>query len=90
MVGTNRTEQGQIPTVNQGLEALAGRTSIAPIPRKFPQDPYLNRTPADGWGNPFIYLVPGTGGRSYEIISYGRDGEPGGEGEDADISSLQL
>lgn len=43
--------------------------------------------PKDPWGQDYIYLVPGRGGESFEIISYGSDGEPGGEGNAADLSS---
>jgi len=52
--------------------------------------PYLQDTevvPQDGWKRPFEYTVPGEGGRDYEIVSYGADGQPGGEGADADILS---
>lgn len=48
--------------------------------------PYLPReVPADPWGNPYIYSVPGEDGAPYKLLSYGRDGRPGGEGDDADI-----
>ncbi len=61
-----------------------------PTPAKYPGDGYLDtrELPTDGWGNPFIYLVPGRDGKSrYEIISYGSDGQPGGEDFAVDISS---
>lgn len=44
----------------------------------------------DPWGNPYYLLVPGPGNYPYEIVSYGADGEPGGEGENADLSSVSL
>lgn len=87
-----RTEQGRYPTQEQGLEALVRKPDREPIPRRYPEEGYLsgNRLPLDAWGNPFVYLSPGRAGEPYEIISYGSDGEPGGTGEAADISSSQL
>jgi general secretion pathway protein G len=52
---------------------------------------YLDRTtvPNDPWKNPYIYEPP-SGGQSFRIISYGRDGAPGGEGDDADIDNIMI
>lgn len=48
--------------------------------------PYLPKDiPLDPWGNPYLYSRPGKDGRAYELYSYGRDGKPGGEDDDADI-----
>jgi len=82
-------EQGHIPTMDQGLLALVERPVLAPVPERYPQDGYLDglTVPNDPWGNTYIYLVPGRSGESFEIISYGSDGEPGGSGDAADISS---
>jgi general secretion pathway protein G len=79
------------PTQEQGLQALVEPSTIAPVPRKFPKEGYLDRRtlPLDPWGHDYVYLIPGSNGESFEVISYGRDGEPGGEGEDADISTAQ-
>jgi len=67
-------------------------SALDPQPRKFPKDGYLDRSklPLDPWQHEYIYLIPGSKGESYEIICYGRDGEPGGEGVDADISTSDL
>jgi len=46
--------------------------------------------PKDPWGNVYQYASPGSDGRDYEITTYGRDGKPGGEGYDADISTATL
>jgi general secretion pathway protein G len=51
---------------------------------------YLKTLPKDPWGNPYQYVTPGTDGRDYDITSYGRDGKPGGEGPDADISTATI
>jgi len=85
-----RAEQGAYPNQRQGIIALVEATSMAPVPKSYPEEGYLDSYPLDPWKNEFIYLVPGSNGKKYEIISYGNDGEPGGEGEDADISSLTL
>ena len=86
-----RTEQQRVPTQSQGLEALVRKPILEPIPRTYPQDGYLDSTvlPLDPWGHAYIYLTPGRHGESFEIISYGRDGEPGGADEDADLSSSE-
>ena len=78
-----------LPTQRQGLEALVAKPSVPPVPRNWREGGYLeNRTiPADPWGNPYVYLSPGSSKEPYEIISFGADGAPGGEGEDADLSS---
>ncbi|KKO46976.1 general secretion pathway protein GspG [Arsukibacterium ikkense] len=48
--------------------------------------PYLPRdVPLDPWDNPYVYAVPGTNGEPFSLMSYGRDGVPGGEGEDEDV-----
>ncbi|MBW7909000.1 MAG: type II secretion system major pseudopilin GspG [Kiritimatiellae bacterium] len=87
-----RTEQGRFPTQEQGLDALVRIPDREPIPRTYPRDGYLDgtRLPLDPWNNPFIYLTPGRSGESYEIISYGSDGEPGGTDDASDISSSAL
>lgn len=75
------------PTTEQGLEALITKPTSAPEPKNYRSDGYLkgNSVPTDSWGNEFLYFLDK--GR-YEIISLGADGQEGGEGEAADISSL--
>lgn len=87
-----RTEQSRLPTQEQGLEALVAKPTVDPIPEKYPDEGYLEsrKLPQDPWKHDYIYLVPGRKGEPYEIMSYGGDGEPGGEGEAADISSSEL
>ncbi len=82
-------DNGRYPSQRQGLQALVEPSSLDPRPFRFPEGGYLDRRelPSDPWGNPYVYLIPGPRGESYEILSYGRDGQPGGEGEDADIST---
>jgi len=80
---TYRLDVGKYPTSDMGLKAL----------REKPEDvekwdgPYLPKDiPLDPWGNAYEYRSPGDHGE-YDILSYGADGSPGGENEDADIVS---
>ena len=86
---TYRMAHGRYPTQQQGLEALVRKPAQEPIPENYPDSGYLSgRTvPADPWKNPYIYLCPGRQNEPFEILSYGADGEPGGSGADADVSS---
>ncbi len=87
-----RMDNQMLPSQRQGLQALVQPSPLDPQPRKFPTEGYLERRtlPLDPWGNDYVYLIPGSNGETYEVICYGRDGEPGGEGEDADISTASL
>lgn len=87
-----RLDQGRLPTQEQGLEALVSRPTRPPIPANYPDEGYLDsRTvPLDPWGHEYIYLTPGRRGEPFEIITYGSDGEPGGESDAADISTSDL
>lgn len=81
---TYRLDVGRYPTTEEGLAALMA----APISASTKWNgPYLKKNvPQDPWGHPYIYRSPGSKGE-YEIISTGKDGQPGGEGENADIVS---
>ena len=86
---TYRMAHGRYPTQQQGLEALVRKPAQEPIPENYPDSGYLSgRTvPADPWKNPYIDRCPGRQNEPFEILSYGADGEPGGSGADADVSS---
>ena len=88
-LNTYRMAHGQYPSQTQGLEALVRKPDRDPIPANYPAGGYLNsRTlPLDPWKRPYLYLIPGRQDEPFEILCYGADGEPGGEGADADISS---
>lgn len=81
-----RLDAGTYPTTAQGLAALRSAPAQPPAPLTW-RGPYLRREiPADPWGRPYVYLFPGTdGAAAFDLYSLGRDGRPGGEGEDADI-----
>lgn len=80
------------PSTEQGLEALITKPSVGRIPEKWREGGYLEKNfiPLDPWGHPYVYLSPGRNGEDYEIISYGKDGQEGGQGYDADISSSEI
>lgn len=78
-----RLDVGRFPATEAGLAAL----NQAPAGEARWRGPYLKKdVPRDPWGQPYQYRQPGERGE-YEITSYGRDGKPGGAGDDADISS---
>ena len=87
-----KTEQGRFPTQEQGLEALCVKPTSSPVPQQYPEGGYLEsrKVPVDPWNREYVYLVPGRHNEPYEVITYGSDGEQGGTGEDADISSSDL
>ena len=84
-----RLDNYQYPTTEQGLHALVVKPTIEPIPPKWKSDGYLSKVPMDPWGNHFVYLSPGLYG-SFDIISFGADGEQGGEEKNADIQSWKM
>lgn len=81
-----KLDNGHYPSTEQGLEALVEKPSGFPEPKHWGPDPYINKKkiPQDKWGNDYIYS---NDGRNYLIISYGADGEQGGEDVAADIRS---
>ncbi len=84
-----RMDNGRLPTQEQGLRALCAIPDRPPVPDNYPEFGYLEKRelPLDPWKNDYVYIVPGPKGEPFEIFTYGADGEPGGGGEDADISS---
>ena len=84
-----RLDNFKYPTTEQGLQALVTQPSDPTI-TNYRSGGYLPSMPQDPWNNPYQDVSPGANGRDYDIISYGRDGKPGGEGYDADISTSTL
>ena len=64
------------PTTEQGLEALVTKTTIDPVPRRFPEGGFISKLPEDPWGNPYQLVSPGEMGK-IDIFSMGPDGEVG-------------
>ncbi len=86
-----KLDNGVYPTTEQGLEALIEKPETGTVPRNWREGGYLdsNRVPKDPWGNDYVYIQPGEHG-DYDLSSYGRDGEKGGEGDNADINLWEL
>lgn len=79
-----KLDTGRYPTTSEGLNALVTNPGIQNW-----DGPYLKKAvPNDPWGHPYHYESPGSHG-DYDLISYGVDGSPGGEGENADITSWE-
>ncbi len=81
-----RLDNQRYPTTDQGLQALVTKPTTEPVPPNW--KPYLEKLPNDPWGRPYQYLNPGVKGE-VDVMSYGADGQPGGEGKNADIGSWQ-
>jgi general secretion pathway protein G len=81
-----RLDNNRYPTTDQGLQALVTKPATEPVPMNW--KPYLDKLPNDPWGHPYQYLSPGIKGE-VDVMSYGADGQPGGEGKNADIGSWQ-
>lgn len=79
-----RLDNRVYPTSAQGLAALVERPTIAPEPVSWASGGYLAVMPQDPWGAAYVYKSPGDNGR-FDLISLGADGQPGGEGVNADI-----
>jgi general secretion pathway protein G len=76
-----RIDTGRYPSAELGLEALVTRPTNEP---KW-NGPYLRKAvPLDPWGKPYVYRLPGEKAE-FDLISFGKDGQPGGSGENADI-----
>jgi general secretion pathway protein G len=81
-----KMDVGRFPTTSEGLQALVQNPGV----QKYNPDAYLERVPMDPWGHAFIYVSPGVHNKDYDLASYGKDGEVGGTGDDADIESWNL
>ena len=79
-------QTNRYPSEEVGLEELIEQPSDVD---SWPQGGFLETTeiPPDAWGNPFVYELDPESGKPFVIISYGADGEEGGEGDDADLYS---
>jgi general secretion pathway protein G len=78
-----RLDVGRYPSTEEGLGALL----VQPATAAKWNGPYLKKdVPQDPWGHAYVYRAPGSKG-DFDIVSYGRDGQPGGSGEDADIAN---
>ena len=81
-----RLDNQRYPTSEQGLQALLTRPTAGPAAPNW--KPYVEKLPKDPWGQPYQYLNPGVKGE-IDVFSFGADGQPGGEGKNADVGSWQ-
>lgn len=84
-----RLDNMRYPTTEQTLQALVAKPTLNPVPQNWKAGGYLDRLPKDPWGHPYLYLSPGRNGE-IDVLSLGADGQPGGEGNDADIGNWML
>lgn len=84
-----KLDNGFYPTTDQGLEALISQPSSPPIPKNWKNGGYIKRLRKDPWGRDYQYLNPGNYGE-FDIFSFGANGQPGGDGLDADIGNWNV
>lgn len=84
-----RLDNGVYPSTEQGLQALIRKPESGEIPRNWKSNGYLERLQKDPWKNDYQYLNPGLHGE-IDVFSYGADGQPGGDGINADIGSWNI
>jgi general secretion pathway protein G len=84
-----RLDNSKYPTTEQGLAALTTQPTDPTI-RHWRPGGYIQRVSKDPWGNDYQYVIPGTHGKEYDLFSMGADGQPGGEGNDADIGNWNI
>ena len=77
------------PATEQGLPALITKPTTQPVPPNWKPGGYVERLPKDPWGRDYVLLNPGKHGE-IDVYSLGADGEPGGEGNNADIGNWNL
>jgi general secretion pathway protein G len=83
-----RIDNMTYPRTEDGLQALVAPPATLARPDRYRSGGYLQRLPADPWGTAYQYAFPGSKSR-FDIYSFGADGKPGGEGDDADIGNWQ-
>lgn len=81
-----KLDNQRYPTGEQGLQALLAKPTTGPVPVNWKV--YVDKLPADPWGRAYQYLNPGVKGE-IDVLSFGADGQAGGEGKNADIGSWQ-
>lgn len=81
-----KLDNHRYPTGEQGLQALVSKPTVGPVPANWKR--YLEKLPNDPWGRPYQYLNPGIKGE-VDVMSFGADGQSGGEGANADVGSWQ-
>jgi len=88
-----KLDNGVYPSTEQGLEALVQPPEVGQLAKNWRKGGYLEKgkLPKDPWGNDYLYLSPGVHDTDgFDLFSYGPDGEPGGEDENADINNWDV
>ncbi|MBM4334943.1 MAG: type II secretion system protein GspG [Deltaproteobacteria bacterium] len=87
-----KLDNGTYPTSEQGLDALVHEPTTEPRPRRYPDGGYVSsKDLLDPWQVPFKYERPGkNNARSFDLYSFGADGQPGGDGENAEIGNWEV
>ena len=85
-LGAYRIDVGSYPGTEEGLAVLVAKPGDSDKAAKWSGPSLEKAPPPDPWGRPYIYRSPGAKS-DFEITSFGKDGQPGGTGEAADISS---
>jgi general secretion pathway protein G len=85
-----KLDNGSYPTTEQGLQALVEAPAVGDLAKKWRKGGYLEKgkVPEDPWDNEYVFLSPGVHG-DFDLMSYGKDGEPGGEDENEDINNWE-
>ena len=86
-----KLDNGAYPTTEQGLQALVEPPATGHLARRWRKGGYLDKkkVPRDPWGHDYIYISPGLHG-DFDLMSYGADGEAGGEGKNADVNNWEI
>ncbi len=84
-----KLDNQRYPTTEQGLQALISKPTSGPAANGWKSGGYVDKLPNDPWGNPYRLMSPGMKGE-IDVFSFGADGQPGGEGNEADIGSWAL
>ena len=79
---------GEYPTTDQGLDALATEPPGSDVSGRW--KPQMEKIPTDPWRNAYVYQQPGSDGAAYDIMSYGKDGAPGGSDYNSDITNHNM
>jgi general secretion pathway protein G len=88
-----KLDNGAYPTTEQGLEALVQPPEVGQLAKNWRKGGYLEKlkVPKDPWSNDYVYMSPGINNLDdFDLLSYGPDGEPGGEEENADINNWEI
>lgn len=86
-----KLDNGIYPSTEQGLQALIEAPTVGELPRQWRKNGYLEKgkVPKDPWGHEYVYLSPGLHD-DFDLVSYGADGQPGGEDQNKDVNSWEI